>query len=65
MTSACRLAKRDTLSFCETAVTQARVGVAPGVAFGAHSETLIYLCYAKSPELVEKALNQLAGLLRS
>ena len=65
MTSACSLAKRDTLSFCKTEVTQARVGVAPGVAFGAHSETLIRLSYAKNPELVEKALDQLAGLPRS
>ena len=55
----------DTLAFCKTAVMQARVGLAPGVAFGAGAETLIRLCYAKSPDLLEKAMDRLASLLRA
>lgn len=53
----------DTMAFCKQAVTQAHVGLAPGVAFGAGAETLIRLCYAKSPELLDKAMDRLAGLL--
>ena len=49
----------DTLAFCKTAVVEARVGLAPGVAFGAGAESLIRLCYAKQPELLEEAMNRL------
>ena len=49
----------DTLAFCKTAVVEARLGLAPGVAFGAGAESLIRLCYAKQPELLEEAMNRL------
>ena len=40
----------DTLDFCKRLVTEAGIGLAPGMAFGAGAETLVRLCYAKSPE---------------
>lgn len=55
----------DTLAFCKSAVVEARVGLAPGVAFGVGAERLIRLCYAKSPELLEEAMNRLEGFVQS
>ena len=55
----------DTLAFCKAAVTQARVGLAPGVAFGEGAERMIRLCYAKSPELLAEAMDRLAGFVAS
>jgi aspartate aminotransferase len=54
----------DTLAFCKDAVRRARVGLAPGVAFGRGAETLVRLCYAKSPENLEAAMDRLAAHLR-
>jgi len=54
----------DTLAFCKDAVAQARLGLAPGSAFGSGAETLIRLCYAKSPELLETAMDRLEAYLR-
>ena len=53
----------DTLAFCKAAVQKARIGLAPGVAFGRGAETLIRLCYAKSPKTLETAMDQLAALI--
>ncbi|WP_342358973.1 pyridoxal phosphate-dependent aminotransferase [Terrarubrum flagellatum] len=49
----------DTIDFCKTAVTDARVGLAPGVAFGAGSEKMIRLCYAKTEETLNEAMARL------
>ena len=53
----------DTLAFCKRAVTEARVGLAPGVAFGKGAERLIRLCYAKSPENLQEAMDRLERLV--
>jgi aspartate aminotransferase len=53
----------DTLAFCKDVVTHARVGLAPGIAFGKGAETLIRLCYAKSPENLETAMDRLEAYL--
>jgi len=53
----------DTLAFCKTAAQEARIGMAPGLAFGAGAETLIRLCYAKSAENLETAMDRLEGFL--
>jgi len=55
----------DTLSFCKRLVTQARVGLAPGTSFGAGAGTLIRLCYAKSPEFLDKAMDRLSTFLEA
>ena len=56
---------RDTLAFCKQTVSEARVGLAPGSAFGSGAETLIRLCYAKSQGLLEEAMDRLAHFLRA
>jgi aspartate/methionine/tyrosine aminotransferase len=53
----------DTLAFCKAAVHRARIGLAPGLAFGRGAETLIRLCYAKSPKTLETAMDRLAALI--
>jgi aspartate aminotransferase len=50
---------RDTLSFCKRAVDEAKIGMAPGVAFGAGAERHIRLCTAKSTELLDVAMDRL------
>ena len=55
----------DTLQFCQRAVSQARIGLAPGIAFGAGAGALIRLCYAKSPDLLEQAMDRLEAFLRA
>ena len=49
----------DTLTFCKRAVVEARIGMAPGEAFGAGAEGLVRLCYAKSPENLTEAMDRL------
>ena len=49
---------RDTLAFCQQTVKSAHVGLAPGSAFGAGAETLIRLCYAKSENLLDEAMDR-------
>jgi aspartate aminotransferase len=54
----------DTLRFCKDVVIDARVGLAPGVAFGKGAESLIRLCYAKSPDNLETAMDRLDAYMR-
>ena len=54
----------DTVDFCKRLVTEAGLGLAPGAAFGAGAETLVRLCYAKSPETLENAMDRLARFLQ-
>ncbi len=49
----------DTFGFCRRAVHEARIGMAPGTAFGAGAEGLVRLCYAKSPALLHEAMDRL------
>jgi len=49
----------DTVLFCKRAVSEARIGMAPGLAFGKGAETLIRLCHAKSPPLLDEAMDRL------
>ena len=53
----------DTLAFCKRAVDEARIGMAPGIAFGAGAERHIRLCTAKSPELLETAMDRLEAFV--
>lgn len=49
----------DTLTFCKRAVREARIGMAPGEAFGLGAKGHIRLCYAKSPENLTEAMDRL------
>jgi aspartate/methionine/tyrosine aminotransferase len=53
----------DTLTFCKRAVTEAKIGMAPGISFGRGSEKYIRLCYAKSPEQLHTAMDRLESFL--
>lgn len=53
----------DTLAFCKQLVTEARVGLAPGAAFGAGAEGKIRLCYAKTEANLVRAMDRLEAFL--
>ena len=53
----------DVLRFCKRAVTEARVGLAPGTAFGGGAERMIRLCHAQSPERMRVALERLGAFV--
>ena len=53
----------DSRAFARRALRETRVGLAPGMAFGAGGEGHMRLCYAKLPELLGEALDRLAPLL--
>lgn len=54
---------RDSVGFAAQALEQAKVGLAPGAAFGPEGEGYLRLCYAAEPSLVATALDRLRPLL--
>lgn len=55
----------DSFGFCRRLLEETRVGLAPGVAFGAGGEGSIRICYAAERSILEPALERLARFLRS
>jgi hypothetical protein len=55
---------KDSFDFCRRLLEETRVGLAPGVAFGAGGEGSIRLCYASELPILRKALERLASFLR-
>ncbi|HLH20519.1 MAG TPA: pyridoxal phosphate-dependent aminotransferase [Bryobacteraceae bacterium] len=55
----------DSFGFCRRLLEETRVGLAPGVAFGAGGEGSIRICYAAEPSVLEPAMERLAGFLRA
>ena len=53
----------DTLTFCKRGVTEAKIGMAPGIAFGHGSERFVRLCYAKSTEIITEAMDRLEAFV--
>jgi aspartate/methionine/tyrosine aminotransferase len=53
----------DTLAFCKRAVLEAKIGMAPGIAFGRGSERFIRLCYAQSNEKLTLAMDRLEAFV--
>jgi aspartate/methionine/tyrosine aminotransferase len=53
----------DSLAFAHEIADKAKVGLAPGRAFGPAGEGYLRLCYARSPEQLELALSRLAPFL--
>jgi aspartate aminotransferase len=53
----------DTLTFCKRAVLEARIGMAPGIAFGRGSERFVRLCYARSNEQLTLAMGRLEAFV--
>ena len=55
----------DSFGFCRKLLEDCRVGLAPGVAFGAGGEGSVRICYAAGREILEPAMERLARFCRS
>ena len=53
----------DSFSFCRRLLEETRVGLAPGVAFGAGGEGSVRLCYAAEHRILEEAMERLGLFL--
>jgi len=53
----------DSFGFCERLLLETRVGLAPGVAFGAGGEGSIRLCYAVETAMLEAALARIGAFV--
>jgi hypothetical protein len=55
----------DSFGFCRRLLEETRVGLAPGVAFGAGGEGSIRICYAAEQSILEPAMERLTKFIRS
>jgi aspartate/methionine/tyrosine aminotransferase len=55
----------DSLSFCKRLVEKARLGLAPGSAFGDHSPDFVRWCIAADPARLETGLERFASYLNT
>lgn len=55
---------RDSFAFCKRLLLETKVGLAPGVAFGAGGEGSVRICYAADRSILEPALERLGRFLR-
>ncbi len=53
----------DSFDFCRRLLVETKVGLAPGVAFGAGGEGSVRICYAAEKPIVQTAMERLAGFL--
>jgi len=53
----------DSMDFCRRLLIETKVGLAPGVAFGAGGEGSVRICYAAEKPIVQEAMDRLAGFL--
>jgi aspartate aminotransferase len=56
---------RDSFEFCRRLLVVARVGLAPGVAFGEGGEGSVRICYAADRAILEPAMERLGEFLNS
>jgi len=54
---------QDSFGFCKRLLEETRVGLAPGVAFGAGGEGSVRICYAAERSILEPAMERLAKFL--
>jgi len=54
----------DSFAFCKRLLEETRVGLAPGVAFGAGGEGSIRICYAAERSILEPAMERLTKFLK-
>jgi aspartate aminotransferase len=54
----------DSLALCRRLLVESRLGLAPGIAFGAGGEGSVRLCYAAERRILEAALERLDFFLR-
>ena len=53
----------DSLAFAKQLIAPARVGLAPGTAFGATGEGYLRLCYASTLETLSEAMTRIEPVL--
>jgi aspartate/methionine/tyrosine aminotransferase len=53
----------DSFAFCKRLLEETRVGLAPGVAFGAGGEGSVRICYASDRSVLEPAMERLGNFL--
>jgi aspartate aminotransferase len=56
---------RDSFALCRQLLIQERVGIAPGIAFGAGGEGSVRICYAADRTVLEPAVERIARFLRT
>ena len=56
---------RDSFEFCRRLLVQEKVGVAPGIAFGAGGEGSIRICFAADRAVLEPALERIDRFIRN
>jgi aspartate/methionine/tyrosine aminotransferase len=56
---------RDSFEFCRQLLVQKKVGLAPGVAFGAGGEGSVRICYAADRTVLEAALERFGDFVKS
>jgi aspartate aminotransferase len=54
----------DSFEFCRRLLMETKVGLAPGVAFGAGGEGSVRICYAADRSILEPAMERLGSYLR-
>ena len=54
----------DSFEFCRRLLVETKVGLAPGVAFGAGGEGSVRICYAAERSILEPAMERLGEFLR-
>jgi aspartate/methionine/tyrosine aminotransferase len=54
----------DSFDFCKRLLMETKVGLAPGVAFGAGGEGSVRLCYAAERPILEEAMTRVAAFLK-
>lgn len=54
----------DSLGFAKRLLREAKVGLAPGIAFGPEGEGHLRLCYARDPALLAEAMDRLDRFMR-
>jgi aspartate/methionine/tyrosine aminotransferase len=54
----------DSFDFCKRLLIETKVGLAPGVAFGAGGEGSVRICYASERHILEQAMERMAGFMR-
>ncbi|MBM4338185.1 MAG: aminotransferase class I/II-fold pyridoxal phosphate-dependent enzyme [Deltaproteobacteria bacterium] len=54
---------KDSFAFCRKLLEETRVGLAPGVAFGAGGEGSVRICYAAERNILEPAMERIARFL--
>lgn len=55
----------DSFAFCRKLLEETRVGIAPGVAFGAGGEGSIRICYASEQQILAEAMERIKWYLES